>query len=67
MEILQENEVVFVITKEDLQYEAKEKLGKELTEEEIEIAKKGLQFGLLTDIDTIYNTIFFEMISNGKN
>ena len=62
METLQSNEIVFAITKEDLQYEAKEKIGRELTDEEIHIAKKGLEFGLLTDIDTVYNTIFFEMI-----
>ena len=33
------NAVVFVITLADLQFEAKEKLGRELTEEEIEVAK----------------------------
>lgn len=56
------NEIVFAIRKKDLQYEAKEKIGRELTEEEIEVAKEALQFGLLTDIDTIYKTIFTEMI-----
>ena len=39
MKTLEINENVFVITKQDLQYEAKEKIGRELTEEEIEIAK----------------------------
>ena len=55
-------EYIFAISFEDLQYEAKEKIGRELAEEEIEIAKKGLEYGLLTDIDTVYNTIFKEMI-----
>ncbi|MBI2967547.1 MAG: hypothetical protein HYY40_07015 [Bacteroidetes bacterium] len=62
METLQSNEIVFAITKDDLQYEAKEKIGRELTDEEIKIAKKGLEFGLLTSIDTVYKTIFSEMI-----
>jgi hypothetical protein len=56
------SEIVFAITKEDLQYEAKEKLGRELTEDEIYIAKKGLEMGLLFDIDTVYRTIFTEML-----
>lgn len=55
-------EYIFTISFEDLQYEAKEKIGRELTEDEIEVAKKGLEYGLLTDIDTVYNTIFKEMI-----
>jgi len=62
METLQATEIVFAITKEDLQYEAKEKIGRELTDEEIQTAKKGLESGLLTDIDTVYKTIFSEMI-----
>lgn len=62
METLLTSEIVFAITKEDLQYEAKEKLGRELTEDEIYIAKKGLEMGLLTDIDTVYRTILTEMI-----
>jgi hypothetical protein len=55
-------EYVFAITLEDLQFEAQEKIGRELTEEEVEVAKKGLQFGLLTGIHIVYNTIFYEMI-----
>jgi hypothetical protein len=58
------DQIIFSIAVEDLQYEAKEKIGRELTEEEIQIAKKGLEFGLLTDIDTVYKTIFSEMISH---
>jgi hypothetical protein len=54
--------LLFVITEEDVQQEAKGKLGRLLTTEEIEIAKKGLESGLLFDIDTVYNTIFFEML-----
>ena len=53
---------VFCITLEDLQAEALEKLGRELNDEEIEVVKKGLMWGLMTDIGTVYNTIFNEMI-----
>lgn len=62
MKTLQSNKIIFAITKEDLQYEAKEKIGRELTDEEILIAKKGLENGLLFDIDTVYQTIFDEII-----
>ena len=58
------NEIVFDITVEDLQNEANKKIGRELTDDEINVAQKGLEFGLLTDIDTVYNTIFGEMIEN---
>ena len=67
MEIAQSNEIIFAITKEDLQFEAKEKMGRELTDEEIRIAKKGLEWGLLTDIETVYRTIFKEMINDERN
>jgi hypothetical protein len=62
MDTIEKDKLVFSITLEDLQGEALEKIGRTLTEEEIRIAKKGLEFGLLTDIDTIYKTIFSEMI-----
>ena len=56
------DDIVFSITVEDLQNEAMERLDRKLSDEEIEIAKDGLEWGLLTGIDTIYNTIFTEMI-----
>jgi len=62
MEPLEKDKIVFSITLEELQIEALEKIGRTLTEEEIHIAKKGLEFGLLTDIESIYATIFREMI-----
>lgn len=62
MKTANSEEVLFAITTIDIQHEALEKLGRELTQEELLIAKKGLESGLLTDIDTIYSTIFAEMI-----
>ena len=55
---------IFSITVGDLQNIAIEKIGRTLTQEELLIAKKGLEYGLLTDIDTIYSTIFYEMIGS---
>jgi len=37
---------IFVISVEDVQYVAKEKVRRELTVEEIEQVKKGVEFGL---------------------
>jgi len=62
METINPEIVLFAITIGDVQNEAKEKLGRELTQEELLIAKKGLEWGLFTDIHTVYNTIFTEMI-----
>ena len=58
----EKDKLVFSITLEDLQSEALEKIGRTLTDEEILVAKKGLESGLLTDINTVYATIFYEMI-----
>lgn len=62
METINKDDILFYISKETLQYEAMEKIGRSLTEEELDIAKKGLEWGLMTDIETVYNAIFFEMI-----
>ncbi len=59
----QQNDLVFSITLEDLQSEALRIIGRTLTDEEVYIAKKGVESGLMTDIDTVYKTIFFEMIT----
>lgn len=62
MELIDKDEILFYISKETIQYEALEKIGRYLTEDELEIAKEGLEWGLMTDIDSVYNTIIFEMI-----
>jgi len=62
METLQANEIIFAITKEDLQYEAIEKIGRQLTDEEMLIAKKAIAWGVGESIGIVYNTIFSEMI-----
>lgn len=60
--LINSEDILFVITVEDIQNESREKIGRELSCEELLIAKKGLESGLLTDIQSIYNTIFYEMI-----
>jgi hypothetical protein len=62
METIDKDDILFYISKETLQYEAMQKIGRSLTEEELDVAKKGLEWGLMTDIDTVYNAILFEMI-----
>jgi hypothetical protein len=56
------DEVLFAITLEDLQIESKNRIGRYLSEHEVGIAKKGLEFGLLTGIDIVFETIFHEML-----
>ena len=54
--------ILFCITEEELQFEAKQILGRKLNEEEIIIAQKGLDYGIMTSIDVVYRTILEEMI-----
>lgn len=56
------NKMIYAISLGNLQVEAIEKLGRKLTDDEIEIAKDGLSWGIGTGLDIIYNTIFTEMI-----
>jgi len=60
--------IIFQITVEDLHSEAMERVGRKLSDEEIDIAKDGLNWGLHTcTLDIIYNTIFTEMINENRN
>lgn len=45
-----------------MQYEAMQKIGRCLTEEELDLAKDGLEWGLMFDIETVYDTILDEII-----
>lgn len=54
--------ILFCITEEELQFEAKQILGRRLNEEEIIIAQKGLDYGIMASIDVVYRTILKEMI-----
>ena len=52
---------LFVIRVTDVQAYAQEKLGRELTYEELQVVKKGLEWGLCEGIDIVYETIFEEL------
>jgi hypothetical protein len=62
METVTKDNLVFYISKEMIQEEAKQRIGRNLNFEEIEICRNGLEWGLLTSIDPILQTIFTEML-----
>jgi hypothetical protein len=64
METIDKEELLFYIDKETMQYEAMRTIGRYLTEEELDIAKDGLEWGLTFDIKTVYKTILFEMLKD---
>ena len=57
-----EDTFVYTIAVEDLQREALKKIGRVLEEDEVEIARRGLESGIDLSLDIIYQTIFTEMI-----
>ncbi len=57
-----DTKTIFSITENDIQIEAKKLIGRKLSADEIQVAKKGLESGILTGIDIIYKTILLEMI-----
>ncbi len=58
---MEEENLVFYITKEDIQEEAMRRIGREISEEEFHLVKKGLEGGLLTGIHIVYGAIFEEI------
>ncbi len=64
MEKINKEELLFYVSKETMQDEAMRTIGRYLTDEELDVAKKGLEWGLTFDIETVYNTILFEMIKD---
>ena len=56
------NEIIFSIAVEDLQNEAINQVGRKLTDNELYIAKKGIESGLLFDIDTVMKTAIEEAV-----
>lgn len=66
METINKEELLFYINRETMQYEAMQTIGRYLTEDELDIAKDGLEWGLMTDIETVYRTILLDMIRNNN-
>ena len=56
------NEIIFSIAVEDLQNEAISQVGRKLTDNELYTAKKGIESGLLFDIDTVMKTAIEEAV-----
>lgn len=54
---------LFVISSKDIQYLAEKKIGRKLTVEELELVKKGLEFGL-EYWEEVVNTTIDEVINN---
>ena len=57
-----DTKVIFSINENDVQNEAKKIIGRKLTEDEMQVAKKGLESGRVSGLDIIYKTILWEMI-----
>lgn len=62
METIQKDDLVFYISKDMVQEEARQRLGRSLNFDEIETCKKSLEWGLMTGIDIVFQTIFTEVI-----
>ena len=65
--MIAENEILFTITKDDLQEEANHYLGRSMNEEEYVKAKKLLEFGIGENLKYTYWGIFFELMDKKNN
>jgi hypothetical protein len=66
MESINEEEVIFKITNEWVQKESKELIGRNLTEYELSSVKKCIEWGLLTDIDTVFKAAIYEATKESR-
>ena len=62
MELINKDELIFTITKDWIQKESNQLIGRNLTECELYTVKKCIEWGLLTDIDTVFKTAIREAI-----
>lgn len=64
MEEDKKEEIIFAIKVKDLQNEAIQRVGRELTEDEIINASKGIESGLSFDMDTVFATAISEAVES---
>lgn len=62
-----QEEYIFSITVEWVQLEAERLVGRRLTDDELSSVKKGIEWGLLTDIDIIFKTAILNAIKTQPN
>ena len=67
MEKYDNDKVLYSIVVEDIQNEAKYILGRELSDDEIDIVKDGLDWGIGETIGIIYHTILTEILPERMN
>ena len=64
MNNLKDESILYYISVEDVQFEAKRIINRELTKDEIQKTKKLIEWGFNTDYQTILDTAIFEIINN---
>jgi hypothetical protein len=57
------NKIIYSISREWLQEEAQDRLGRKLNDDEIRTAKKCIEWGLNTGIDTVFSAAIQEAVS----
>ena len=63
---IEKNQLLYILTIEDLQGEALERIGRKLTYDEIEIAKDRFEWGFESPRDIVYDVLFKEEFKKRK-
>ncbi|HHT9104473.1 MAG TPA: hypothetical protein ACFYD7_01215 [Candidatus Wujingus californicus] len=66
MDLINKEELIFSITKDWIQKESNQSIERNLTGCELYTVKKCIEWGLLTDIDTVFKTAIREAIKKSQ-
>ena len=66
MESINEDVLIFKITEKWVQKESNELIGRDLTEYELYSVKKSIEWGLLTDIDTVFKAAIYDATKDSQ-